>query len=410
VSARLLSGLLLFVAALGLVSCRHAPAPRPDDPVILISIDGFRWDYPELHDAPVIARLAAEGVRAERMKPSFPSKTFPNHYTLVTGLRPESHGIVANWFFDPALGEMFGMANTEEKWWSGGEPVWITAERQGVRAACYFWPGSETPHHGLRASRYEPFAKKRTSRERVDGLLAWLDDPPEKRARFYTLYFDIVDTAGHEHGPAAPETRAAVHEVDAALARLLDGLAARGLRDRTNLVIVSDHGMSECGPDRVIFFEDLMDTSLVQIESNGPNGGVRPKDPARTAEILAGIRAKAPPQLKAYLRGEVPARFHYRTGDRIPPIVLICDDHWNIETKVGWGARQKIYSKGTHGWDPETPNMGATFIAQGPAFRRGATVAAFDNIHVYDLLCTLLGIRPAPNDGDNRLAAEVLRR
>lgn len=392
----------------GCTTLRPAAKP-PGDLVILVSIDGFRWDYLELHEAPALKAIAARGVRAQRMNPSFPSKTFPNHFSLVTGLRPESHGIVANWFWDPALGEMFGMAKTDEKWWTGGEPVWITAERQGVRSACFFWPGSETTYDGRRASRFKPFDKKLSCAQRVDGLLAWLDVPAAQRPQLCTLYFDLVDDIGHRFGPTAPETRAAVREADAALARLLDGLAARGLRDRTNLVIVSDHGMSECGPDQVIFFEDLMDTALVQIESNGPNGGVRPKDPAQTAAILAGIRAKAPPQLQAYLRDEVPARLHYRRSDRIPPIVLICDDHWNIETKVGWGAKRLIYSRGAHGWDPATPNMGALFVAQGPAFREHATIAGFDNIHVYALLCRLLGITPAANDGDGRLAPQVLK-
>lgn len=402
---------LIFCAWL-LGGCQTKPAQRtakpPGDLVILLSLDGFRWDYLSLHEAPTLARLAAGGVHAERMNPSFPSKTFPNHYTLVTGLRPESHGIVANWFWDPALGEMFGMNKTEEKWWIGGEPIWITAERQGVRSACFFWPGSETPHQGLAASRFKPFDKKLTSAQRVDGLLAWLDVPPAERPRLSTLYFDLVDDTGHKYGPTAPETAAAIREADAAVARLLAGLSARGLGDKTNLVIVSDHGMSECSPDQVVFFEDLMDTSLVQIESNGPNGGVRPKDPAQTAAILAGIRAKAPPQLKAYLRSEVPARLHYRANDRIPPIVLICDDHWNIETKVGWGAKRLVYSKGTHGWDPATTNMGAFFVAHGPAFRRGVRIGAFDNIHVYPLLCSLLGVQPARNDGDDRLVREVL--
>lgn len=404
-----------LVPLLLLSACTTAPTePRSavaTGPLILISIDGFRWDYLERHAAPTLARLAREGSHARRMTPSFPSKTFPNHYTLVTGLRPESHGIVANWFWDPQLGEMFGMAKTETHWWNAGEPIWITAEKQRVRSACFFWPGSESELQGIRPSYYRPFEKKLTPFERVDGLLAWLDQPPERRPQFLTLYFDHVDTIGHNSGPLAPETAAAVAEADAAIARLLAGLEQRGLGATANLVIVADHGMSETSPERVIFIEDLMDVNQVQVESLGPNGGVRPKPgTVSAAELAAAIRAKAPPQLQVYLREEVPERLHYRRSDRIPPVVLMADDHWNIESKVGWPRRRANYSRGSHGWDPALPNMGALFLAHGPAFKRGHSFPDVENIHVYSLLCAVLGIQPAPNEGDDRLAREILRR
>jgi predicted AlkP superfamily pyrophosphatase or phosphodiesterase len=346
------------------------------------------------------------------MNPSFPSKTFPNHYTLVTGLRPEHHGIVSNNFFDPAFGEFFGMgkktSNTESRWW-GGEPVWITAEKQGVRSACFFWPGSEMENHGKRPTFYRPFDGKMPSTARVDGLLAWLDLPPAERPRLCTLYFDIVDHAGHKFGPDAPETAQAVKEVDAAVGRLLDGLATRALRDTTNLVIVSDHGMSSCGPDKIVFLEDLMDVSAVQVESTGPNGGVRPKS-GSAAALVAAIRAKNPVHVQVCLREEVPERLHYRNNPRIPPVVLMADEHWNIESKAGWPMRAPTYTLGSHGWDPETPDMGALFVASGPAFGRGVVLEAFDNIHLYNLLCRVLSVQPAPNDGDDRLLQTALAK
>lgn len=413
---RLVSLALLVVATTLLSSCRTAPAAKPPgELLILISIDGFRWDYLDLHEAPTLRALARDGVHARRMTPCFPSKTFPNHYSIVTGLRPESHGIVANWFWDPAFSETFGMSkpasNAESRWWDAGEPVWITAERQGVRSACFFWPGSEVENRGVRPSFYQKFNGKIDSAARVDGLLAWLALPPEQRPRFATLYFELVDTAGHDFGPTSPECAAAVRAADTAVARLLEGLARLGLRDRTNLVLVSDHGMSECSADRVIFLEDLMDVTKVRVESTGPNGGVRPLPGTVTAaELAASIRAKAPPQVHVYLRDEVPAHLHYRDNPRIPDVMLVCDDHWNIESKVGWPARRARYSKGSHGWDPATPNMGALFVAHGPAFRRGHEFADVENIHVYDLLCAVLGVRPAPNQGDDRLVREALAR
>ena len=412
---RLWAGLLLCIASLGLVSCTTAPKPPRAELLVLISIDGFRWDYLQKYAAPVLKQLAASGVHATRMTSSFPTKTFPNHYTLVTGLYPAHHGIVSNWFYDPAFNETFGLSKSESitaaRWWAAGEPVWITAERQGVRSFCFFWPGSEAENHGMRPSRFKPFDWKMPTTQRVDELLGWLAGPATERPRFCTLYFDLVDTAGHKYGPDAPETGAAVKEADEAVARLLAGLARLGLKDRTDLVIVSDHGMSEQGPDRVIFLENLMNVSSVQVDFTGPVAGVRPKPGTVTAaELAASIRTQAPPQLHVWLRDESPQKLHYRGNPRIPDVVLLADDHWNIESKVGWPKRVLTYNKGSHGWDPATANMGALFIASGPSFRSGIEIPDVENIHLYNLLCAALGIKPAANDGDDRLLRAALKR
>ncbi len=404
-----------FLAILGLlscllVSCSTPPTPAPGGPLILVSIDGFRWDYLKIHGAPTLQALASGGVHATRLSPSFPSKTFPNHYTLVTGLYPSHHGIVANWFYDPVDNAKFDMSKTDSRWWDGGEPVWITAEKQGVRAGCFFWPGAEAEHHGLRPSLYKPFDKKLTATQRVDGLLAWLALPPAQRPKLLTLYFDIVDDMGHTFGPRAPETAAAVKEVDQAIARLLAGLDRLGLRDSANLVIVSDHGMSETSPDQTVFLDDLMDMSKVRVEATGPYGGVRPNPGVDVAALVAGIRAKAPPSIKVYLREEVPARLHYSQGGSIPPVLLIADDHWSVEEKSRWTRAWAEKHKGNHGWDPATENMGALFIANGPAFKHGVEIPDVENIHVYNFLCAVLGIKAGANDGDGRLVKAALAR
>ena len=406
---RLPAGLVLLFIGLFLISCSSPTRPAATGPLILISIDGFRWDYLQQHEAPTLKALAAGGVHATRMTPSFPSKTFPNHYTLVTGLYPQNHGIVANWFYDPADDAKFDMGKTEARWWKGGEPVWITAEKQGVRSACFFWPGSESENGGLRPSLFRPFDKKLNAADRVDGLLAWLALPPAQRPRFATLYFDIVDTQGHKYGPLAPETAAAVKEADEAVARLLAGLERLGLRESTNLVIVSDHGMSECPPEKVVFLEDLMDLSKVRVEATGPYGGVRPHPEVDVDALVAGIRAKLPPSIQVYRREDVPLRLHYNTGDLIPPVLLIADDHWTVEERSRWSLSWSRLNQATHGWDPATANMGALFIATGPAFRQRVEIPDVANIHVYNLLCAALGIKPAANDGDQRLARAALR-
>lgn len=399
-----------LLGCLVLSSCTAPTDHKNDGPLILISIDAFRWDYLQQYSPPTLQRLSRTGVHARRMTASFPSKTFPCHYTLVTGLWPEHHGIVSNWFYDPSSPESFNMRKTETMWWAGGEPVWITAEKQGVRSACYYWPGAEAEIQRMRPTRFQPFSKEPSSIERVDGLLKWLALPIAERPQICTLYFDHVDTVSHKYGPMSPETDAAVLEDDAALAHLLDGLTKLGLGDAANLVIVSDHGMSETSPDQVVFFEDLMDLSQVRIEATGPFGGVRPNPGVDPATLVAEIRAKAPPQVQVYLRAEVPAHLHYRASDRIAPIVLIMDDHWCIERKTGWPKLRANYNKGSHGWDPTTPNMGALFIANGPAFRRGLTLDNVESVDVYHLLCAVLGITPAANDGSPNLARKILRR
>jgi predicted AlkP superfamily pyrophosphatase or phosphodiesterase len=405
---------LAILLGLWLAACSTpATTSSSTGPVILISIDGFRWDYLAKYPAPTLRQLASNGVHATRMTPCFPSKTFPNHYTLVTGLRPEHHGIVSNYFFDPALNESFNKGrladNADPRWWSEGEPVWITAEKQNLRTACFYWPGSQAAVQGRQPSYHKAYKGNIVSNDNVDDLLKQLDQPGDLRPKFCAIYFDIVDRTGHKFGPDAPETGEAVREADTAIARLLDGLSKRGLRDTANLVIVSDHGMTPIDSKRVIFLEDMMPISTVQVESYGPNGGVRPKT-GSAAELVAQIRAKNIPHLQVYLREEVPERFHYRDNPRIPPVVLMADEGWNIETKLGWPKLAPNYDHGSHGYDPSLPNMGALFIASGPAFKKHVEIPDVENIHVYNMLCAVLGLKPALNDGDQRLVDAALTR
>ena len=388
------------------------PAPNATGPLILISIDGFRWDYLEKYDAPVLKQLAQQGVRAERLIPSFPSLTFPNHYTIVTGLRPEHHGIIANNFYDPDLHEFFNFktneTSTDPRWWAGGEPVWITAEKQGVRSACFFWPGSESENHGRRPSYFKKFDKSLSCFQRVDGVLAWLDLSPELRPRFCTLYFDLVDSKGHLFGPDAPETAAAVKEADDAIGRLLTGLTERGGRAQTDLVIVSDHGMEPVSADRTILLDDYVELNSIDIDFAGANAGLRPKT-GTPGELVAKLRGKHP-QLKVWLREEVPETLHYRANGRIAPVVLSAAPGWTILSRDFLRIKRLTFERGAHGYDPAAPNMGALFIANGPTFQRGRVIGAVENIHIYNLLCAALGLKPAPNDGDDRLVHEVLAR
>ncbi len=378
--------------------------------VILVSIDGFRWDYLTLHEPPVLRRLAAEGAHARRLIPSFPSKTFPSHYTLVTGLWPARHGIVGNEMFDPEWNAIFRIgahpSARESRWWEG-EPIWTTVERQGLIAACFFWPGSDARIGGRNPTFWKPYAHDTPIEARVAGVLAWLDLPEEERPSLITLYFHHVDSAGHRSGPRSRETREAVRKVDAAIGSLVDGIAERGLNARTNLVIVSDHGMTDVSTERVIIIDDYIDPDAAHVDFDGTVGGLRPHE-LSAADLRDRFRDKHP-RLRAFLVEELPERFHFSGHRRIPPVILLPDEGWEVATRAKASRWNPATMKGAHGYDPELPDMGALFIGHGPAFREQTAIERADGIDVYHLLCAILAIDPAPNDGSDALAQAVLR-
>jgi predicted AlkP superfamily pyrophosphatase or phosphodiesterase len=406
---RTLHGMFLRGILLGLFLLTTAWGADPI--LILVSIDAFRWDYLEKYSAatPHLRALAADGVRAERLISCYPSSTFPNHYSIATGLRPAHHGIVDNRFFDPVLGAAFDYRSHEcvidSRWW-GGEPIWITAVKQGRRSACMFWPGSEAEIAGVRPTFSKTFDGRLTCAQRVDGLLAWLDLPAAQRPDFCTLYFDVVDHAGHDFGPDAPETAEAVRDVDAAIDRLLTGLAARGLRDTANLVIVSDHGMTATVPDGFVYLDDFVDLEALRVDFAGTQAGLRPRT-GTAAELVAKIREARPAHVRVDLREDLPEHLHYSGNPRIPPVLLLADEGWGVATRQYVANRRKT-ERGEHGYDPALQSMGATFIASGPAFRHGIVLPPFENIQIYNLLCAVLGLRPAPNDGNDLLVQSAL--
>ncbi|HEY9217292.1 MAG TPA: ectonucleotide pyrophosphatase/phosphodiesterase [Phenylobacterium sp.] len=356
--------------------------------MILVSIDGFRADYLQRGVTPTLARLAGEGTRGA-MRPSFPSNTFPNHYTLVTGLRPDQHGIVDNTMQDAAIpGVRFSMGNkaavTDARWWDGAEPVWVAAERAGIRTGTMFWPGSEAPVRGIRPAHWLAFNQGMPSGKRVDQVLAWLDEPAATRPRFLTLYFDVVDTAGHLSGPDSEGLNKALGTVDAAVARLVEGLAARGVA--ADLVIVADHGMAPIARERIVWLDDIAKDS-VEVLTSGASAGLIPK-PGRQAEAERALLA-ANPNMTCWRKGEIPPRLGYGRHPRVAPIFCLARTGWLLTTHDKAGSVP--VSGGAHGYDPADPAMAALFIAHGPDIARGE-LPAFDNVEVYGLLMRLLGL------------------
>ncbi|HKP50939.1 MAG TPA: ectonucleotide pyrophosphatase/phosphodiesterase [Gemmatimonadales bacterium] len=361
--------------------------------VVLIGLDGFEPSYLSRPPSRHLRELARQGVQARWMTPVFPSLTFPNFYSIATGLYPEHHGIVSNTMLDSALGSfsLRDRSSVEDPRWWGGEPIWVTAVKQNQRAATYFWPGSEAEIKRVRPTYYKIYNSSAPDAARVWQVLQWLSLPSAQAPSLLTVYFNDVDDAGHRFGPNAPETDSAIARVDSAVGALMDGLEQRSLTSKVNLIVVSDHGMAEVAPDHVIHLEQLIDTAEVNLVDEGPIVSLSPKS-GRANEIIAQLRRS--PHLKVYRKSEIPAALHYRAQARIQPILAIADEGWIATARSGASI-----PKGMHGYPPDLPSMRALFLARGPAFARGAVVPPFQNIHVYDLVAHILGLTPAANDG-----------
>jgi predicted AlkP superfamily pyrophosphatase or phosphodiesterase len=390
---------------------RVAPPPAADAkaPVtILVSIDGFRADYLDRGVTPNLSALAATGI-SSAMRPSYPSKTFPNHWTLVTGLRPDRTGIVANKFLDAARpDDTFTMASDDPFWWNAAEPIWVTAEKAGIRTATAFWPGSNVAWGGERSKDWPnpvtggtrpedwlQFNQALSDRQRVDIVVDWLRRPAETRPRFVTLYFDEVDTAGHEYGPDDSRTTDAAANADKAIGRLRDEIARLG--QPVNFVIVADHGMAATSNDRLIVLDKFSKADDYDVVEDGVYASINPK-PGKQAAVEKALLGAHGPHLTCYRKAEVPERLHYGKNPRVPAILCMPDAGWMV---VGHPPKHNE-DGGAHGYDNDAPEMRALFIASGPAIKPIGKIPTFDNVDVAPLLRDLIGLPPGQGlDGDD---------
>lgn len=385
--------------------------------VILVSLDGFRYDYLEKYHPTNLNRLARTGVRARWMIPSFPSKTFPNHYTIATGLYPQNHGIVENNIYDSRFDKIFTLSDREEigkgRWWLG-EPIWVTAQKQGQKTASMYYPGTEAEIAGRRPDYWRAYDAEMPNSERVDAILKWLDLPLTERPTFLALYFSDVDDAGHAHGPGSKETRMAVLNVDKAIGKLVAGLRARKIFSRAAVIIVSDHGMATVNFNNAIILDELFDTKLAarvfwtrEIISIFPNSG-------KEDEIYNTLKSRLPSHAHVYRKSELPARLHYSDSPRIAPLLVLPDEGWILTNRKSFeemkAEGRMNQPRGGHGYDNRLASMRAIFIAHGDQFKKGKVVAPFENVQVYNVMTRLLGLKPAPNDGNSSAARAVLAR
>ena len=384
----------LFVAFMAATLALPVSARKPKAKyVIMVSMDGFRYDYPEKYGAPNLDKIALNGVSTD-MLASFPSSTFPNHYAIATGLVPDHNGLVNNSFWDPDLKEYYSLSgpNKDNPAFYLGEPIWNTAQRQGVLAGINYWVGSEFEIGGSRPKYYRPYdnATLLNYEERTDATLAFLSMPKKDRPRLIMLYFDEPDHTAHANGPDSPLVGEQVARVDAMIGRLREGIRRKGLQNKVDLIVLADHGMTEISPERVVKPSDYIKPEWYDHIVTGIPTSIFSKPEYRDSIYNA---MKDIPHVHVWKKEEIPAELNYGSSNRVGDIVVAPDLGWQV-TEVA------SRNKGAHGFFPWEKEMQPVFRAEGPDFKKNVRVPQFRNVSVYPLVCWILGIEPAPNDGD----------
>lgn len=361
--------------------------------VVLVSLDGFRWDYSTIAPTPNLDKIAQSGVKAKSMQPSYPTKTFPNHYSIVTGLYPDHHGIVNNSFYDPTSKKSFSL-NTKSKTdpsFYGGNPIWNVAKTQGIPSACFFWPGSDI---GLMSPTiFKEYDESIPFETRINTVINWLELPEKDRPHLVTLYFDQPDKTGHSFGPLSVENKKMITEMDRVIGLLVQKLDQLPISKEINLIIVSDHGMTSLDKDKkVAVLEYLQPEWYGYAAVINPIMSIEAKDGYK--EAIANALKKVP-HIKWYPANKVPKRLHFGANARALDFI--------IEAKSGYSLVNKLDQKikgGTHGYDTKMKDMQAIFYAKGPNFKIGKKVKSFQNVSVYPLIASILGLKIEVIDGD----------
>ncbi|GIQ57560.1 alkaline phosphatase family protein [Flavobacterium collinsii] len=373
-----------------------------DTYVVLVSMDGFRWDYAKHFKLQNLDKIAKQGVHAKSMRPSYPSKTFPNHYAIVTGLYPDHHGIINNVFYDAALNESFSLSTNakNDSRFYGGNPIWNVAEKQGIKTASFFWPGSDTDQK--RPGIYKKYDDKIPYETRIDTVIKWLQLPEKERPHFISLYFDEPDHTGHKFGPLSLENEKAIRKMDTLMGRLSSKLDQLSIGKQINLIIVSDHGMANISNDKKVAVLDYLKPEWLGYKAViNPIMSLQAK-PGFQDSIANSL--KKVPHIKFWKSNEVPKRLHYGTNPRVHDFV--------IEAKKGYSLVKESsqdVNGGTHGYDNKEKDMQAIFYAKGPAFKVNKTVGSFQNVSVYPLIAHILGLQIDEVDGKLSEVSSMLK-
>ena len=375
--------------------------------LVMLSMDGFRWDYAARTHTPNLDYIAAHGVSTEYVKPAFPSNTFPNHYTMATGLYPDNHGIVNNNFYCPKLDMTYRMRDrdaVEDSRFYGGEPIWVTAEKQGMTAASYFWVGSEAPVKGIQPSYWKIYDTGHPFADRVDTVAHWLQLPIEERPQLITFYFHEPDSQGHRTGPDSQEIDELVTELDSLVGVLIDHIRELPIADQVNLIVTSDHGMTERSQERYVDVGQYVDRDWLEISfGHNPVQFWRPVEGMKDSifHIMKDVE-----NVHIWRAGEVPERLNFGHNPRALDLIVLADSTWNI----GWGeAEERFYTGGGHGWDNAKKDMHTIFYAMGPAFKEGHIHEPFELVDLYPLITEIMGLDPAPVDGKLERVQGMLR-
>jgi predicted AlkP superfamily pyrophosphatase or phosphodiesterase len=386
---------------------RNAPDKAESPYLILISIDGFSWDYLSIYPTPALDRIAAAGIRAESMRPVFPSLTFPNHYSIATGLYPSEHGIVHNHFPDEARENWYHLwdrSKVEDGRWYGGEPIWVTAEKNGLVSAAYYFVGTEAAIQGVPPSHWHGFDPSVPGSDRVAQVIDWLQWPEDRRPHLITLYFEHVDTAGHDFGRGSPQLAAAVAEVDANIGRLLDAIDELGLGGEVHVLVVSDHGQANyVNPEESFVLRDHVDLTGLEIIAGGAYAWIYQEQPDRKhARAIRDAINENWANGRAVLRNDAPAEWRVNGSPRYPDIFVVPDLGHAVVTERESVGRLK---NGDHGWDPSNKAMHGIFLATGPTLPQGETIGEISAVEIYPLMLEVLQIdaaSPAPGRGGLR--------
>ncbi|MCF8219259.1 MAG: ectonucleotide pyrophosphatase/phosphodiesterase [Bacteroidales bacterium] len=396
--------LFVFLTSLFCAGCNNdsgnSAPEKSDNYVVMLSLDGFRWDYPDSIATPNLDRIAKKGVKAKSLKPAFPTKTFPNHYSMATGLYPDHHGLVLNSFYDPETEKSYSMidsASRNNPLFYAGEPIWETTEKNGLTAATFFWVGSDVRGAKNKATYWEPYNQKIPFSARIDSVINWLKLPEEKRPELIMWYMHEPDAIGHYAGPHAAPTDSVVMRLDSMLGIFLNKIDQLPFKDQINIIVTSDHGMGKISNDRVVDLSKYTDSTwFSRVEGHNPNYLFQVKQGYLDTAFKALSRVE---HISVWKHGEVPEELNYGNNPRTLDLIVLADWAWSIT----YGKKEIKYAA-THGFDNRNKDMHAIFYAFGPDFKENYTSENFENVDLYILISKLLNLKPAETDGNiNRI-------